>query len=114
VFVLGRRVLFVAGFWLLVACLLSFIPASISGLIRADTFGTDQSVLDPIHFHRNLMFATFGLTLVALALRLRLSAEGSHALRWVYLGLLFFTVVLMGFGAHQGGKLVYGADYLPF
>lgn len=85
--------------------LLSFLPAIITGLLRA------QSVeeIDPvITSHRNLEIIGAGLVFCAAGIS-RMSK-----LKPLMVLVLVAAMLVVAFGAHLGGQLVYGDDYLPF
>ena len=70
--------------------------------------------LQAAFFHRNMMFLTFGLTLVAFAWRWKRKGELSGAALRGYLALMALAAAFMSFGGHLGGELVYGEDFLPW
>ena len=104
-----------AGLVALCATVASFVPAIVAGLIRASYIPSqDPAYLEMQARHRNLAFVVGGLALVALALRLAKKNQLTGALRWAYLGLIAIAAALVGLVGHEGGKLVFGADFLPF
>ena len=91
--------------------LASFVPAALSGLMRADEF-TQAS--EGLLAHRNIMLAAFGLA--ALAMGIGLASRKSMGKLSGYLRILFVaaSVVFLSWGGHLGGKLVFGERFLPF
>jgi hypothetical protein len=99
----------------------SFVPAIFSGLLRAQEVGNPESMA-AILLHRNIMYLSMGLSVVLLIKEfLYRKKQSSHATEilyirkqnWYYTLVLIFTL-LVCYGAHLGGVLVYGADFLPF
>ncbi len=111
---LRRPALAAVGLPLGVLALASFVPAVITGLLRLAHFEAEGADVAPALLHRNLMFATFGLSLAAVGLRYRLRQTFSGRTRYAYLVLLGAAVLLVSAGGHIGGELVYGEDYLPW
>ncbi len=101
---------------LLVLALASCLPAVVSGLLRADEVTSlARDSVGLVTLHRNLMFAVSGATALALALRLGLGRPRlAGAARALYLVVLLAAAALLVYGAHLGGKLVFGERYLPF
>lgn len=97
---------------LLVLTAASIVPGVATGLIRHATHGGDDGEA-LILLHRNLMFGMAGAVYTALGLRLW-RRRPAGLLRLIYLTLIFGAAALMSVGAHLGGKVVYGPDYLPF
>jgi len=96
------------------ACLgvgaLGAVIAAASGWIHADVEPLGSSVEELLFRHRWLGVATAAVS--ALAFLLLAFAPQRGGLRKLYRGLLALSVVLVGVGAHYGGSLVYGPDYL--
>lgn len=111
---LRREPFRVVGIWLAGLTVLSFIPAAVTGLIRYGYPPYEGVTEGMVFVHRNLMFATAGVTTLAFVLRLARRNQLSGALRFVYLGLLFAAVTLVTIAGHIGAELVLGEDYLPF
>ena len=74
------------------------IPKSFAEEVRVEAGSTVDITVDR------------GRLIIRLARRNKL--EG--ALRWIYLLLLIIASVVVGFGGHLGGQLVYGEQHLPF
>ncbi|MBN2340951.1 MAG: hypothetical protein JXX29_07180 [Deltaproteobacteria bacterium] len=101
-----------ATVWLWAAAAASFVPAAMSGFLRAQemiSLGGQPDVAS----HRSWMFVAFGMLVAAAVVRWRTSSE-SRKFRWAALLVLGLAVAAAFFGAHLGGKLVYGPDFLPF
>lgn len=92
-----------APFYVLTS-VLSYLPAVATGWIRSRDFQSDTLIR--IMEHRNLMLGA--LVLLTFAAGWRLS---TRRLNWVYLVVLFISLVVMSMSADIGGKLVYGEDY---
>jgi len=93
---------------------LSFIPAAVSGLIRAQEVFADREPSPLLLEHRNLMIAAFSAILAASVICFVKRAGLKGTLRLVYLALIVVSLILVGLGGHHGGQLVYGEDYLPY
>ncbi|HOX44854.1 MAG TPA: hypothetical protein PK668_14740 [Myxococcota bacterium] len=111
---LGREGLRPCG--LIVGCLagLACVPAALSGWLRSVELlaaGASPAVLPT---HRALMWTTTGLTLALALTRFGFRRGFPRGLRWPFLLALAGAVGLMGYAAHLGGKMVFGADFLPF
>ncbi len=112
----GRDDLSRAGFPLLVLACLSFVPAALTGFLRASSMGDDPAFRALMVPHRNMNVAAAVLCVAALvlrtALRERFSARGKG--RWSYLLLVAGAGALLLVSGHLGGKMVFGPNYLPF
>jgi uncharacterized membrane protein len=103
-----------SGMVLSVATALSFIPAAISGFLRASEVFAGGEPTPLLIEHRNIMIAAFTIFLVSLGLRVAKKDRLNGAIRYVYLALLAVSLVLVGIGGHHGGQMVYGESYLPY
>ena len=103
-----------AGLLLALFTALSFIPAAISGLIRAKEVFANSDPSPLLLEHRNLMIAAFVFILGAAALRIAKRKGLDGPLRLAYLALILISLILAGLGGHHGGQLVYGEGYLPY
>jgi uncharacterized membrane protein len=101
------------GFLLLVLTVVSFIPAMTTGFLALQA-GDESDTLATALLHRNLMIACAVCTVSALVVRITRRSPWTASTRTVYTGLIVAAATLVSVGAHQGGKLVYGADFLPF
>lgn len=70
--------------------------------------------MQAIAAHRNVMLAVFALIITAAVLRWALRKPLEQARRDAYLGFVFTAAALVLVGGHLGGRLVFGAAYLPF
>ncbi|MBN2716800.1 MAG: hypothetical protein JXX14_13195 [Deltaproteobacteria bacterium] len=93
--------------------LASFFPAIFSGMLRAREVMMLGGQLDA-SLHRNLMLASFAALGIAAGLRVWGKHRQRRSQQLLIIGLLAICALLAFSGAHQGGKLVYGADFLPF
>jgi uncharacterized membrane protein len=104
-----------AGFALLVLACLSFVPAGVTGFLRAAAMGSDPELKSLMLPHRNLNIAAAVACFAALALRTGLRDRFvSRHLRVSYLLLLAGSAALLSLAGHLGGKMVFGSDFLPF
>ena len=103
-----------AGLYLSILTWLSFLPAALTGLLRLEQLPQDPEALAPALLHRNIMYIAAGLASTVALLRVLAKNRLTGPRRLVYLALVCLTFALVGLGAHLGGKLVYGDDYLPF
>lgn len=96
--------------------LASFLPAVLSGLCRLDELTSATKGYDTAEalLHRNLIFVGAGVCGICLVVRL---------IHWRWPKVFFRLISLMGvvsacaiisYSAHLGGRLVYGADFLPW
>ena len=111
---IGREEWSRAGFFILILASLSFIPAVATGFLRADLMKNDLEFRALMVPHRNLNIAAGIICLAALALRASLRKRFAGKVRGLYLLLLACCAVLLFIAGHLGGKMVFGADYLPF
>lgn len=102
------------GAWLSAATTLSFAPAVTSGLLRFGELAAlsqDPDLQSSGGLHRNLMYLALALavslSLIRLTQRHRLVGKKGSA----YALAVAVTAALIGFSAHLGGVLVYGADF---
>jgi uncharacterized membrane protein len=104
------------GLPMVVLTALSTIPAAISGLLRSAEMWGENGPDPPEIFtnHWMVMLAVIALILIAAILRIRFRTWYHATVRRVYLGVLLVAVVLVAFGGHLGGQLVYGEQHLPF
>jgi uncharacterized membrane protein len=113
----GQTQLAPVGPWLGVASTLSFIPATVSGLLRFDELAraaADAHTMDPALLHRNLMYGCMATCALACGVRLLGPRRWPNRWRPVFITLLGLTFVAVSYSAHLGGQLVYGEDFLPF
>jgi len=80
-------------------------------MAAATRFAADQSAAFALH--RAAGLATAGLSVLAL-LALRWRDASSRAKRALFLATLLLAGVAVALAGHQGGVLVWGADWLPF
>jgi uncharacterized membrane protein len=111
---LGRQEWRRWGLFALVGTALAFLPAAVTGLLRGSYMPSDAEMAHNLTIHRTLNFIVFGLVLVALGLRWfrRNDLEGWS--RRGYLALVVVATGLVLLAADFGGKMVYGAHFLPF
>lgn len=102
-----------AGLLLLIAAVLSFIPAIATGLLNA-SLESDTDQMSLILLHRNLIFAMSALTIIALGIRAVARNELAGTAQSLYMGLMIAATVLILYAGHIAGKAVYGPNYLPF
>ena len=102
------------GLFLLVMACLSFVPAAVSGFLRADAMKADPEILAFMIPHRNLNIAAGVLCLTALALRVAGRRGFGGGIRWTFLLLIAAAAALLMVAGHLGGKMVFGPEYLPF
>jgi len=110
----GREDLSRAGLLILALACLSFVPAAITGFLRAASMPDDSESRALLLLHRNINIAAGIVCLGALALRLGRLSNGSRTVRWTYLSFVAASAVLLLIAGHLGGKMVFGSDYLPF
>lgn len=101
-----------AGLWMLLATLLTCMGAILTGLLRASHLRAGSEAAQFVNLHRNLNLA-MTLTLL-LALAVRLLADRQAWGKWTYRALILTATALVLLAANLGGKMVYGANYLPF
>ena len=97
--------------WGVTVC--AFVPAIISGMLRATELLEMGGQLDA-DLHRNLMVTAFSTLCLAAGIRGGLHKKYAGAVRWTCIALIALAAALAFAGAHQGGKLVYGENFLPF
>lgn len=103
-----QRALYKAGYVAMFLALASFAPAIISGLVRFSNLGLTGHDAEHALEHRNFMLAAAGMMLVAVLTRLPARDELVGTRRYLYVGFLAATVVLLTIGGHEGGEMVYG------
>jgi uncharacterized membrane protein len=103
-----------ATFILCLATVASFIPASLTGWLRAGELFASRQAPDLLFEHRNLIIAACAIFTVSVLLRVFRKDKLQGMAKTVYLGLLLLSMVLIGLGGHHGGQLVYGEDFLPY
>jgi len=89
---------------------LSFFPAAASGYWRMDALPEDPAAI----LHRNIMLMAFSLMGLAAALRMKYGDQIREHRTYLYCGLILVAGLLVGYGAHLGGELIYGEDFFPF
>ena len=96
--------------------LLSYAPAALSGLCRMDELASASKGYDAAEalLHRNLIFTSAGLLGVCMFLRLINWRWPNMFCRLLCLMGVFGACVLTTYSAHLGGRMVYGAEFLPF
>jgi len=113
-FGLGRNELEAAGLWALGGALLSFVPAIATGLLRQDFVSQAPGVRALVETHETLIFVTAGVASAAFLWRLAHRRDLVGAKRGAYLALIGVAAALVALAGHWGGKVAWGADYLPF
>jgi uncharacterized membrane protein len=96
------------------ASALSFVPAGVSGMLRANELTAGKALPLLMAWHRNLTLLAAALCWAAFALRLGKKNEPTRWARWTYLALEAASVLGLAFAGHLGGRMVFGPDYLPF
>ncbi len=91
-----------------IGTVLSFLPAIGSGLLRFQEYAGATEAIDEAIVHRNVMFIAAAIALIGLVLRLK------KMNRYAILFMSLICIGIMTYGAHLGGVMVYGSDYLPF
>jgi uncharacterized membrane protein len=112
--VTGREELAKAGTLVLLLACLSFVPAAVTGFLRAGSIGESPEFLSLMVPHRNLNIAAGIVCLAALGLRVASRNSPGGGTRWLYLLLVATSAGLLFFAGHLGGKMVFGPQYLPF
>ena len=113
---LGRRRFQEIGLFTAAAATLSFLPAVVTGLLRAAAMPMVQEAALLTSTHRNIMIASAVAMVTALIIRIaggRKIARGVKWIRWIYLSLVLTAALLALYGGHLGGALVFGEDYSP-
>ena len=101
------------GFATLILSVMSFIPAIASGLANASHLPPeDESLIQTMSQHRNFMFITFFVIIIALIFRMVKKNSLSGFSKWIYLILIITAATIMTFSADIGGQMVYGENYL--
>ena len=113
-FALGRKELEAAGLWALGGALLSFVPAIATGLLRQGFVSQAPDVRALVETHETLIFVTAGVASMAFLWRLAFRRDLVGAKKGAYLALIGVAAVLVAVAGHWGGKVAWGADYLPF
>jgi uncharacterized membrane protein len=102
------------GFLLGIGTVLTAIVAVVTGLVRSQSMPVDAAMRALIETHERLAITTTSLTAAAVLLRVISKNQLPGARRWLYLALLMTAALLIGLTGHMGGKIVFGADFLPF
>ena len=102
---------FGAALW--IVAIGAFVPAIISGMLRAKELMDMGGQLEA-DVHRNLMIAAFAILCAAAGIRGGMRKKNRGAIQWIFIGLIALGTLLAFIGAHHGGKLVYGENFLPF
>jgi len=102
------------GLPLLALACLSFVPAGVTGFLRASAIGDDPDLRALMLSHRNMNIAAGVACVVALIIRARYREQCRPKAKWLYVALVACAAVLLMLAGHLGGKMVFGPDYLPF
>jgi uncharacterized membrane protein len=109
-----KKQLHQCGFILCIAAAVSFLPALVTGMLRSGELFAGQDAPHIFLEHRNLMVFSFAVLLLSLVLRIVKKNALVGKIRIVYLLLLAISLVSAVSGAHHGGMLVYGENFLPY
>lgn len=96
-----------AAAWNLVLGAGGAIAAVITGLIAEGTMSASGTTAGLVQTHKTLTLVALGMAVLLAAWRLWSRGSMSLALRFVFLGLMLWMVVVLAAGAHSGGRLVY-------
>ena len=96
------------------AMLLSFLPATLSGFLRAQELFGEAGPTELLLEHRNLMIGAFVITIGATVLVAAKRGVLEGRLKLIHLALLVAAFALLAVGGHHGGQMVYGASFLPY
>jgi uncharacterized membrane protein len=102
------------GLFIQVLAALSFVPAAITGLLRASAMGSSPEFLALMVPHRNLNLAAGALFFLAVALRIARRNQWNGRIRGLSLALIALATMLLMIAGHLGGKMVFGAEFLSF
>lgn len=112
--ILRREHLAGPGLWLLGITAASFLVALGTGLLRADELEAGHREWSSVLAHRNWALAATTLCLLALGVRALRRNRLAGASRVLYLVLVVGAAGCVALAGHLGGRLVFGAGYLPF
>ena len=96
-----------AAAWNLVLGAVGAIAAVITGLLAEGTISAGGAVGDLLRTHETLALVATGLAVVLAAWRLRLRRGMSRPARAAFVALMLAMVIVIGVGAHHGGRMVY-------
>lgn len=109
-----RRAAEELGLWALGLTLLAFLPAIVTGLLRAGHVSGSAEIQLLIGQHQAMIFITFGLAVLAFGVRWMNRDHLEGVVRGTYLTLVCLAAGLMGVAGHWGGRIVFGPDFLGF
>jgi uncharacterized membrane protein len=112
--ILKRTAWQAAGMAVLVGAMVSLLPATATGLLRASHMSTDTAEHALLVTHRALNLSVAGLVSIALVVRIFRRNRLEGVWRIIYLVLVFAATGLVLLAADYGGRMVYGPNYLPF
>ena len=113
-FILKRTELEKCGYYALIATVLSFIPALITGLLNA----THEPRMDPeelsnITMHKHIIFTMAIFAIAALVVRISKRNVLTGKTKLAYLLFILIAVILIAAAGHIGGEIVFGENYFP-
>lgn len=109
-----RRAAQELGLWALGLTLLAFVPAIVTGLLRAGHVSEGPEIQALVGQHQAMIFITFGLAVLAFGVRWMNRDHLDGVVRGTYLTLVCLAAGLMGVAGHWGGRIVFGPDFLGF
>lgn len=113
-FVFGRVGWLNWGFYIIIGTIFSFVPVFITGFLTAVHIPQDTGIFSLMVVHRNLNVVVAVICVTAFLLRLSRRNKIEGTVKWVYLGLILCSTVLIGISGHIGGKMVRGENFFPF
>lgn len=102
-----------AAGWIWGLAIASFVPAAISGFLRAQEI-VDKGGEPAIGPHRNVMLMAFAILIAAATLKILTRSRESKIMQRSCVGLVALASIFAFTGAHLGGILVYGSEFFPF
>ncbi len=113
-FIIGKSGWNKLGFAILIVTVASFVPALVTGFVTSGPVSPGSEIYSLMIMHRNLNLSVVILCTLAFAIRAVYRNKIAGTGKWVYLGMIFSSAIMIAISSHLGGMMVHGVDFFKF